>query len=144
MNQSRVTPETIPPDSLDFSVRPSQIEGAGNGLWCIRREGFKAGVHLTDYSGTVLTKKEFNEITHSTLFCVQVRNDLYVDAYYTQSFGRYCNTLQAADMEDLHLSFNTRLVYDPKKRKVSLKSITPIAYGSELFLDYGEHFWDKN
>ena len=113
-------------------VRPSTIEGAGDGLFALRH--FVTGEVLGDYSGE---RRNFlwmlqNENT-GYVMCFGL-ND-YVDACVAFDCpGRYVN-------DTFDGRRNARFVRASGRAQVV--AITPIYAGQEIFASYGDQYWES-
>ena len=126
---------------LRLKTAPSQIEGAGNGVWTDEfipknsRIGFYDGIVLkgdhkiTDYSFT-LSDTYFVDGEPSPRCIIAMINDPI-----GSSFGHNC------EFDVLYNDEITGVRLKQKKRRVFLKAIKNIKPNTELFASYGDEYW---
>jgi len=138
--------EAPQPSSRPRQVRiaPSQIQGAGLGLYLM--ESVDANAWIARYSGDPLTRAECND-RWSSQYRVQVHNNLFLDAADPKHFeGRYINDARGSKFKT-----NARFASNYATNKCSTTGHTwvriyatrRIEAGEEIFIDYGEGFWES-
>ena len=119
-----------------LDVRPSQVPGAGDGLWTTR--AFAAGEVLCEYRGRVLSL--------AAVLRMSVRERDYVMGGFglnahvdgrldPNMLGRYVNDHGDASM--LNAEFHK---LQPERRAL-VRALRPLVAGEEVFASYGEGYW---
>ena len=123
-------------------VAPSQIPGAGMGLYLL--EDAKTGEWIARYSGDPLTWAESNRRKHSH-YRLQVHRNLFLDAEDTKHFeGRYINDARRSKHKvnaRFAANYATNTCSETGHKWVRIYATRRIKAGEEIFLDYGEEFW---
>ena len=118
--------------SEHFEVLPSTIKGAGRGLFA--RIPIKKGETIGAYTGEILTDEEAN-------------SEPYVDSDYILWVCADCNILGEGPQANYtryinHSSKpNGRIVASTRWKKARIEAIKAIKAGQEIFIDYGEAYW---
>mmetsp|Transcript_25932 Transcript_25932/g.36227 ORF Transcript_25932/g.36227 Transcript_25932/m.36227 type:complete len:146 (+) Transcript_25932:108-545(+) len=99
------------PESSSLVVRPSNIKGAGNGLFS--KAKFQKGEIVCEYEGTLCTVDELlhENIDHSYILTLDSKISINAKNH-VHSFGRYIN--DNGDSESINAKFEAL----PKKQKV--------------------------
>ena len=113
----------------DIEVRPSRMEGAGQGLFA--RRPIAKGDFIVEYTGVRIPTKEANEHQGRYLFEVE-GTDWTVDGEPSSSPAKYinhsCDPNAEARVEDEHI--NMYAVRDIKREE-------------EITIDYGQEYFDE-
>ena len=117
----------------DFVVKPSSIPNAGNGLFAISKiqpgdiVGFYTGIYVDD----------------------ETADKDHVDSDYVLKIADNCNVVgEGPDASYTrfinHCPYpNTQFVIDEEKELAWVESLELIEKGEELFIDYGEEYWEQ-
>lgn len=122
-----------------FEVKPSTIEGAGQGVFT--KIDIPKGVHVMEYQG--IWKK--SSVVHDPnahnnhQYCFEWTPRCCLDATSKRhgGKGRYVNDTHGTKLR-ANLTWNTC----KKKKKVYMTSTRKIRRGSELFIPYGGDYWE--
>lgn len=117
-------------------VKESQIPGAGKGLFATK--DFKKFEMITGYGGTPLCD-HFSEyiLTDEHGICWDAKTEYDEEA----DKGRWCND---ADHNDTGFKNNSTFSSAPIRGfPPALVSITEIKKGEEIFVGYGQNYWDS-
>jgi len=122
-----------------LEIKPSMIPGAGQGVFA--RIDIPKGVHVMEYKG--LLKK--SSIIHDPdahnhhQYCFEWSSRCCVDATSKRhgGKGRYVNDTHGTKLR-ANLTWNTCKT----KKKVYMTSTRKIRRGSELFIHYGDDYWE--
>jgi hypothetical protein len=119
-----------------LDVRPSQIRGAGNGLWTVRK--FASGEVLCEYRGRVISLADVHSMSLRERdyvmggFGVRVHLD---GAHDLNMLGRYVNDNGDATM------LNAEFSKHRPERCALVRALRPLAAGEEVFASYREGYW---
>ena len=119
-------------------IKPSQIQGAGLGLYTtIRRPAHRM---IAPYTGRTITRPENTYTGHYVVQLTHAPPFKYVDSNHTtDGAGRYANNARRRD----HFTNNSHLAIDrqhPSQAKVVASR--PIPAGKEVFAKYGNAYWN--
>jgi hypothetical protein len=123
-----------------FEVKPSQIEGAGNGLYTIYPITMD-DPHVMYYTGVTLSKEQLDSIYGDEVapYALQLHADAYIDAMDANksNLARYIN-------DPLNSRFHANVKFVPVGAKNTVKIVATeyIPAGSELFVKYGREYWN--
>lgn len=133
---------TIDADESDYLYTdPSQIPGAGNGLFTAIKI-YKNEV-IAVFHGEILTKEEQEKRSseNEQAYFVVLLNGKIMDSKHTECFAKYAN-----DAEGLTKSVfknNSFITLDEKDRPCIVASRT-IKAGEEVFCSYGKGYWEHS
>ena len=133
---------------MRVKVAPSQIEGAGLGLYLMQNA--RMGKRIARYSGKAMTLDEKTESDNRagrhSQYCVKIHNNLYLDAADSRHFeGRFINDASRAKGFKVNARFAAGYTVNECSttgfKWVSIFATRRIRAGEEIFLDYGDEFW---
>jgi hypothetical protein len=119
-----------------LDVRPSQVPGAGDGLWTAR--AFATGEVLCEYRGRVLSLPAVLRLSVRERDYVMGGFGLnaHVDGRHDLNMlGRYVN--DNGDRTMLNAEFDK---LKPERRAL-VRALRPLVAGEEVFASYGEGYW---
>jgi SET domain-containing protein len=116
-----------------FTIGPSTIEGAGNGLFSNVK--IKVGDTIGHYTGEILNDEEVNELPYvdSDYILWVCKDHNIVGEGALANYTRYINHSEQA---------NGRIVVSTRWKKARIEAIVSIAPGEEIFIDYGPAYWE--
>lgn len=119
----------------DFEVKPSTIEGAGQGLFAKVR--LQAEDTIGYYTGEIITEEEFYhpERPFSAYVLWVCSTHIIVGEGPKANYTRYINH---SDEPNAFLTVSSRW---KTARFEALRVIEP---GEEIFFDYGDDYWEKD
>ena len=120
-------------------VRKSTIPKAGKGLFA--RKDIPKGTKLGYYAGVYLTEEQYNKLRNQD-YVWYVKENLYVDAYpCKKALLRFINSFQSSKQRrKMKKQFNVEpYTYGGK---LWYRTIKNVKAGEELFIDYGDDYWD--
>ena len=127
-----VTAATLGPKYLQ--VRPSRIEGAGDGLFVRRR--IRAGTVMCEYAGTRLSLAQMLRTTDKSYVMGGFGLNNHIDGRLHKDFhARYIN--DHADPE----ATNARFIKCRATRKALVVAMRDIHPGEEVYCPYGQVYW---
>ena len=124
-------------------VRPSSIEGAGDGLWML--EDAAPGDRVALYTGDILTAAEAEE--SDSAYMVMVNKNLILDARDpAHGKGRFINCGRMAG-KPVNAAFGaarrTATCPNTGRPYISIRATKRIPAGTEVLVDYGPAYWGK-
>lgn len=120
---------------LSLRIKPSEIEGAGRGLFTTK--DIPAGAEIVPYTGDLRIGPGQDPAHGGSLYVVQVKRDTTLDAARKNTAsGRLINhaTGQRA---------NVRFVCDQRRNRVRMQAIRRIPAGTELLVNYGPSYFNQ-
>ena len=120
-------------DSEHFEVRNSNIVNAGKGLFSKVR--INKGDTIGHYTGIVVSDEEAEQEPH-------------VDSHYIVWVCKDCNIVgegpKASHTRYInhHTSPNSQFVVSTRWKKARIEATRTIQPGQEVFVDYGEEYWE--
>jgi SET domain-containing protein len=124
------------------AVKKSRILGSGMGLFAKR--AIPPNKLIVEYSGTKVQLEIAHADTYISQYCLQLDDDFAVDAKEdVGNLGRFAND---ADHGSNPFVCNAQYVIKTKngEKTAWIEAIDSIAVGEEIFVSYGEEFWDKH
>ncbi len=117
----------------DFEVRPSTIEGAGQGLFA--KHAIQEGDTIGYYTGEVITDKEFYdpERPFSAYVLWVCRTHIIVGEGPKANYTRFINHSDEP---------NVFLVVSSRWKSARFEALRDIEPGEEIFFNYGEDYWE--
>lgn len=120
------------PDGLQ--VKPSNIPGAGQGLFAARE--FEQGEVLCAYTGVVYPSREAWKRPDKS-YLMKLGGGKYVDALHSpEVLARYIN-----DCRGHRGGFNVQFDKRPEENKANVVAMRDIRAGEELYVNYGRMYW---
>ena len=121
------------------AVMKSNIPEAGKGLFAVR--DLPSGT-MFPYLGRILTQDQvdglYGQGDSVASYVYKTRKGVCIDASGTQScLARYINDTKGTNNEP-----NCRWV-EHRNGKVSVVTTRPVFKGEELYVDYGDSYWEK-
>ena len=125
-----------PPKDEHLVVGPSWISTGGLGLFAAV-DIPKQALCVCSYTGQEHTFKCSQRLQDKS-YLNRVSDELFVDP-------RLCPKIKARYINDCINPYghNVQYVSDPSKRCVQVKALRDIARGEELFISYGDVYWDQ-
>jgi SET domain-containing protein len=122
--------------SARLKVKKSTIKQAGKGLFAAK--DIPKGTKLGYYAGVYMNERGYDKLNNQD-YVWEVSRDKYVDAKpCPRATLRYINSKMPK--KGTKRSFNVEpYTY---KGKLWYRTTKPIKAGDELFIDYGEYYWD--
>jgi uncharacterized protein len=121
-------------DETHFEVKTSSIAKAGKGLFS--KVTLKSGDTIGEYTGKILTDK-------------QTERKPYIDSDYILWVCKDHNILGEGPLAN-HTRFinhktraNGRIVASTRWKKARIEAIKNIRPGQEIFIDYGDSYWEN-
>lgn len=120
-------------DSEHFDIRTSNIVNAGQGLFS--KVEIQAGDTIGQYTGIVVSDEAVEEPP-------------YVDSHYIVWVCKDCNIVAEGSLSNHtryvnhHKEPNARIVTSSRWKKARIEAIKTILPGHEIFVDYGEYYWE--
>ncbi|MEN8662204.1 MAG: SET domain-containing protein-lysine N-methyltransferase [Lentimonas sp.] len=117
----------------DFEIRPSTIEGAGNGLFT------KVTIEEEDtigyYTGYIIDEKEFNnpDRPFSPYLMWVTSSHIIVGEGPKANYTRYINHGDAP---------NAFLITSTRWKTARIEALRTILPGEEIFFNYGDDYWE--
>jgi hypothetical protein len=125
---------------LGLDIRPSQIEGAGLGLFGIG--DMKKGHSVVDYVGDVLTEAElisrYGDATAP--YALRVSGDHFIDGALRRGIGAYINASRQKDNVKTRPA-NVRFVVHMGHKTARFVTTRRIRAGQEILVAYGGVYW---
>lgn len=119
----------------------SHIPNSGKGLFTA--VPIKKGTIVAKYSGNVVDKDEYEK--NDTGYGVELSDGKILDASSTQhELGRYANDCRAMNRRAKHCKGNNAILYENRRKKVSVEATKNIPANSEIFVSYGATYWKKS
>lgn len=118
-------------------VKPSQLPGAGNGLFT--KELIPQGTRIVEYKGRITT---WDDVKHDSDngYIYTVNDHHVIDALpHTKALARYANDARGLVRVK---GITNNCVYVNDGLKVYIESIKDIPAGSEILVGYGKEYWD--
>ena len=117
-----------------LTVKSSQIENAGNGLFT--DSPIKKGNIIAEFTGKVLTVSELEALTEEEQrYLIDIGNDLTL-------FCKDCFAAKANDANFGNSGFKTNSKIEMPENKVYLTATKNIKAGAEIFCSYGKEYWE--
>jgi len=132
MRSAPVTKEYFHHSSFNLYINKSNIEDAGSGVFT--HDEIPTDTIIDEYVGELY---EIN-ICPSRYF-IEIEKGVGIDAF---DFPR-CYMAMVNDTYGTHEKINCEFVIDVKERRVFIKSIAAISPGEELYVSYGNQYWDS-
>lgn len=114
--------------SEDFEIKESLQGDVGKGLFA--KSDIKKGTFIIEYTGIPLPTKEADE--HPGRYLFEVDEKLTINGEPEWNTARYinhsCDPNVEAEIEDGH---------------INIYAIKPIRAGEELYIDYGDEYFDE-
>mmetsp|Transcript_11352 Transcript_11352/g.13517 ORF Transcript_11352/g.13517 Transcript_11352/m.13517 type:complete len:217 (+) Transcript_11352:70-720(+) len=124
------------PENSSLVVQPSNIKGAGNGLFS--KAEFQKGEIVCEYEGTLCTVDQLLHGNTDTSYIFTLDSKVSINAKnHVHSFGRYVN--DNGDPESINAKFEAL----PKKQKAVIRAKRNISIGEEIYASYGNIYWIK-
>lgn len=125
-------------------IKTSKIPNAGRG--CFAKRAFKAGELIAYFKGDVITMRKANKISNSAdprkYYFVDLENGNILDVYDSPSLIKYANDAEGlTKMKGLSNNSEIRVCSNRKMAYVVATKNIPV--GSEIFLEYGEEYWNN-
>ena len=122
-------------------AKRSTIKGAGMGLFTTK--ALKKGTTLGQYKGKRLTSRRYNALRNAD-YVWEIRykgKNVYIDGKSLKrgNLLRYVNGIKGKKQKRLE---NTTMF--SRKGKVFYKTTKRVPAGKELFIDYGDEYWDDD
>ena len=115
----------------------STIPGAGRGLFSLVAR--PVGFPLVDYMGELIsaeeTERRYPKNTSGT-YCLQLTNSFYIDSALSRGVGALVNHPGKG------MKPNVKFVVDRRKKSARLEVSEKLKAGDEIFVDYGEDYWE--
>ena len=113
-------------------IKQSSLPEAGKGVFTTRDIG--EGVTIGEYKGECI---EYSKMNENGKYAWELQNGKVVDAWNIEKSNwlRYINDHRTEEGNNLSMYEHDNRVY--------YKTIKPIKKGSELFVSYGEKYWEK-
>lgn len=123
-------------------IGPSKIRGAGQGLFA--KKDFKNKELVTPYNGKMIDRAESDRTDSG--YAVEINRNLFVDGRDTQSgFGRWPNDCRSRSKRMKQCKGNNaKLAVDRVRRKVNVRATKKIKKGDEVYVSYGQHYWNES
>lgn len=117
----------------DFEIRPSTIEGAGQGLFA--RHRIREEDTIGYYTGEVITEKEFHDPKRpfSAYVLWVCRTHIIIGEGPKANYTRFINHDDAP---------NVFLVVSSRWKTARFEALREIEAGEEIFFNYGEDYWE--
>ena len=116
-----------------LELKDSQIENAGIGLFT--KEKIKKNRLIGYYGGELLKVKNEN---YDPDYSIEINNRYVIDgSKYPRPFTSMMN-----DAHKSKFSNNCEFIVDLAKKRVEMRATRIINEGEELFIDYGEEYWE--
>ena len=127
---------------LGVRVKPSQIAGAGEGLFAAGRE-FDKGDVICEYLGAQMATAAFR--AKPSVFGVQLYRGV-LDARRTcDGFARYANTANTARQANAQLISERKLIgRRGSGSRIFLQATKTVQDGEEFWVRYGSGYWRAN
>ena len=118
----------------DFEIRPSTIEGAGDGLFAKHAIGEEDTIGY--YTGEVITEAQFHhpDRPFSAYVMWVTREHITIGEGPKANYTRYINH----DDEP-----NAFLVVSTRWKTARIEALRKIEAGEEIFFNYGEDYWEN-
>ena len=127
------------PDRQNLAVGISTIEGAGNGLFALKR--YLTGDRICEYAGRKRTAQDIQDGLKTTV-AMKVNNRLTIIA---QEIGHAEFMCKAAYINDpIDIARDNCRSDSTKSDRIIITAIHDINVGQELFLPYGKSYWDDS
>lgn len=121
-----------------FEVKPSQIKGAGMGLYT--KKEFKKGQRIVEYKGKMKKWIDVNDGTGRNKYLLYIDKNHVIDAEFSlDTFGRYANDAKGPGKN----LFKNNAMYLIEGKKVFLMAKRKILAGEEIFVGYGKEYWEN-
>lgn len=119
-------------------VQPSQIKGAGSGLYTTIQI-FKNEI-IAIYKGEILTNKEANlrAANGNNLYFMNMPNGKIMDCMQSNNFAKFAN--DANGLTTLGFTNNAQITIN-EKTQICLVAKRKIKANEEIFCSYGKHYW---
>lgn len=120
-------------------VKKSSIPKAGMGLYA--KQDIPKGTKLGYYAGVYLNEEQYNKLRNQD-YVWYVKKNLYVDAYpCKKALLRYINSFMSSKQRiRMKKQFNVEpYTYNGK---LWYRTIKNVKAGDELFIDYGDEYWE--
>ena len=123
-------------------VKESTIEGAGLGLFVM--ESVEVGERIAIYSGKELDK--LHALFSNSKYLVQISKNVFLDAQDdTFGLGKYINCGRRSKKK-VNSRFGSKTTYNFDAvtgiKWISVISTKKIKKGDEVFINYGDTYWD--
>ena len=121
-----------------LSVKKSTIKAAGKGLFAAK--DISKGTKLGYYAGKYMNEAAYEKLKDQN-YVWEIKNNLYVDAKpCPKATLRFINSLMPKKGTSRNGKFNVEpYTYNGK---LWYRTIKNVKAGTELFIDYGDHYWD--
>ena len=122
-------------------VKTSTIPNAGMGLFA--KKDFNEGDIIGYFKGDIYTDEELYkcDVTPDKYYFVGLDNGLNINCYRSNDLVKYCNDANGLT-KGIYVN-NGEIVVSRTHKSAYVKAITKIPAGSEIFIDYGEDYWDS-
>jgi SET domain-containing protein len=119
-------------------VRPSQIPGAGMGLFA--QKDFQKGEYVTNYGGVIVDQEKVKEEPfNSSMYKLLHPSGHTLDARFVFDMcsdrGRWINDSRGSDFQN-----NCEYVA-VNSTDAHILTTSPVKEGEESFVEYGESYW---
>lgn len=120
-------------------VKKSTLPNAGKGLFT--KVEIPKGTRITEYKGKIMTWKDVEAHVDDHIgYVFWFSNQYVIDAWKTKKgVAHYAN--DAKGLSKLKGAKNNS-VYDTEKRRCYIVATRDIPAGSEIFVDYGDEYWE--
>lgn len=123
----------------NFTVKKSQIPGAGKGLYTKR--DIKKGERFLEYLGEIITEKELDARAENDFYgyAFYISKKKCIDAYNTpDAIARYANDAKGLTRVE---GLKNNCCYDVWKNGGWIKAERNIKAGEEILVSYGKEYW---
>ena len=121
-----------------LNLKKSHIPGGGTGLYAWNRIPYNT--NIAEYTGNEIGIPDPN--VHYP-YAVTRRDGTAVDASSTQStIARYANDCRPANVAANHCQGNNARLYENNNGRIWLRSTRAIPAGQEIFVSYGDEYWE--
>ena len=133
--KSKPIPGTLIQDEC-FYIDQSTLPEAGRGLFT--KKAIKKGEIICYFDGDLIDEEEAvkRDVGNRGHYFVQLASGKILDTYHSESFARFVN-----DAKDKKIN-NGKIFSADCGNLAYISSIKAIAPGSEIFVDYGEQYWN--
>ncbi len=128
------------PDPDYLFTKPSQIKGAGNGLFT--RKEIKRDEVICLFNGELLTDRQVTIRLNKGLdsYFVETIDDTIMDSMKIPGMAKYAN--DAVGLRKSKFKNNALITFDDNDN-VCLTATKRIKSGEEIFTAYGKEYWDN-
>lgn len=122
---------------LDKSTLPN----AGKGLFT--KVNIRKGEKIVEYKGKIITWKQHEKLAEQDKggYAFYVSKNYVIDAFDTpQYLARFANDARGLSRLE---GVRNNAVYEEKKKIVHIVATRNIPAGSEIFVSYGDEYWDS-